>query len=238
MALSVLQTSALVGILKPGMKIASFGYPDIVAPLAAFEPILGYREPEYLPDSEAICRRHGIPPRKIPDAVSLFNIAGCELHVYDIVKERGVEILCDLNRQMFTRPAYDLVLDVGTAEHCFNIGQALMNMAGMVKVGGYILHENPHSGWGNHGFYSLHPTLFNDFYTQNGFEMFGCALSTRDGRSSNVPPTNRFRNSEESNVFAMASRRTIQDFVFPVQSKYAKLIAAAGQSGDRKVVNA
>lgn len=229
MALSVSQTIALAEVLKPGMKIASFGYPDMIA-----EPSLLAKfgvEPNYLKDSERICARHGIRARGIPDAVEFFKSFGCELDVYDIVQERGCEILCDLNNpipmMIGARQKYDIVLDVGTSEHCFNIGQALFNMAGLVKVGGYIIHENPHSSWGNHGFYSLHPTLFHDFYTQNGFELVKCQLTTREGRVFDVPSTKRYDNSHESNVFAMAKRKEAKSFKFPNQSKYAKLIADA-----------
>ena len=230
MALSVSQTAALGGILKPGMRIASMGYPDLIAPIPDI-PGLTYRD-----DSEAICKRHGLSPRQIPDAGSYFGLMGCKLDVYDIVRERGCEIICDLNNRLdpvLKAFNYDIVLDVGSVEHCFNIGQAMMNMAGMVKMGGYILHENPFN-MPNHGFYNLNPTFFSDFYNANGFELLECKLVTKDGCSADVPLTKRFKYGEgECNVFAMARRTSIQSFVFPVQSKYAKLIPAAVDSGER-----
>jgi len=229
MALSVSQTAALGGILKPGMRIASMGYPDLIAPIPDI-PGLTYRD-----DSEAICKRHGLSPRQIPDAGSYFGLMGCKLDVYDIVRERGCEILCDLNERL--DPAlkafnYDIVLDVGTAEHVFNIGQAMKNMSRMVKMGGYIIHENPFC-MGNHGFYGLNPTFFADFYAVNGFELLECKLVNRQGDAYSVPPTKRFRAvGEEMNVFAMARRVVIQTFVWPVQSKYAGLIPAARDLGE------
>ena len=182
MALSVSQTEALACILKPGMRVASMGYPDMIAPIEMIEQMLGDKK-EFVrshTDSFDICRRHGLVRRLIPDAHSFFRTLDCELDVYDIVQERGCEILCDLNSPFaFSKiesgiyldiyQSYDIVLDVGTVEHCFNIAQAIMNMAGLVKEGGFIIHENPHSGWGNHGFYNLNPTWYHDFYTANGF---------------------------------------------------------------------
>ena len=213
MALSVSQTKALAGVIKPGMKIASMGYPDIIAKIEMEG--LEYRE-----DSEAICRRHGLQPRQIPDAHSYFNIQGCGLDVYDIVKERGCEILCDLNEPLETGLSYDIVLDVGTVEHCFNISQAIKNMAGLVKEGGYIIHENPFN-WANHGFYNLNPTFFWDFYRENGFDVMECCLTTKAGEKAQVPLTQRFKFTEmEVNIFTMARRTKVQDFVFPMQSKY------------------
>ena len=77
---------------------------------------------------------------------------GIELDVYDITTERGFEIKTDLNFPLILEKSYDIVIDIGTLEHCFNIGQALMNMASLVGEKGFILHENPYN-WGNHGFY-------------------------------------------------------------------------------------
>lgn len=237
MALSLSQTEAVGRLVKPGMRVASFGYPDIIS--LTF-PV----EVEFRPDSEAICKRHGLPNRPIPDAHSYFKLLGAELDVYDVVKERGCEILCDLN-QIANRlvlmekylQSHDIVLDVGTAEHCFNIGQALINMAGAVKEGGYIIHENP-ANWGNHGFYNLNPTLFYDFYTQNGFRVEELKMVTRDGRSAQVPYTKRFKFAdEEANVFCVAKRVKVQSFTYPVQTKYKGLIPAAEDHRAKEIAN-
>jgi hypothetical protein len=223
MALSLSQTAALGHVLKPFMRVASMGYPDIIAEIGDM-PGLEYRE-----DSDAICKRHGLRPRRIPDAHSFFALRSCKLDVFDIVQERGCEILCDLNEPRnidYAEQMYDVVLDVGTSEHCFNIAQAMMNMAALVKVGGVIIHENPFS-CPNHGFYNLNPTFFADFYAANGFELLECKLASRDGGSAEIPHTKRFRMPEgavELNVFAMARRTALQEFVFPVQSKYKGLI--------------
>lgn len=229
MALSLLQTNALRNILKPGMLLASFGYPDLIAPeeLIFDGFYIGESSIEYRKDSEAICRRHGLKQRQIPDAHSFFKALACGLDVFDIVNERGCEIFCDLNYPIGIREPYDIVLDVGTVEHCFNIGLALMNMAIMVKEGGYIIHENP-ANWGNHGFYNLNPTLFADFYEQNGFEVQELKLVTRDGRTGIPNPVKRFKYpDEEVNIFCIAQRKSVRSFVYPVQTKYKSLIPAA-----------
>lgn len=250
MALSISMTAALAKVLKPGMRVASLGYPDMIAPeemIRAMLPdgaVTTYRE-----DSEAICARHGMRLRPIPDANAFFEQMGCELHVFDIVQERGQEILLDLNKDVLTRPfklpkielySYDVVLDVGTLEHCFNIAQAAFNVARLVGEGGYVIHENPFN-CGNHGFYSLNPTFYQDFYEANGFHVERCCLVTKDGRGAEIHRTKRFQfTGEECNVFAMAKRMAMTPLVFPVQSKYAKLIPAAGVPGDdeKEVANA
>lgn len=226
MALSLSQTEALGRLMSQGMKIASMGYPDIIAPTHMLQDMLGSKFDllEYRADSEAICARHMMENHQVPDAESFFKIMQCELDVFDIVNERGCEILIDLNHKLDDKylTQYDLVLDVGTAEHCFNIAQAVFNMAGLLKIGGVILHENPFN-WGNHGFYNLNPTWYADFYQTNGFKLLDIQLVAKDGNRSPVTHTKRFRFTEqEVNVFAVAQREEIKPFVYPCQTKYKR----------------
>jgi len=219
------------------MRVAAMGYPDIIAPLEMLAKIHDLEGLKYREDSLAICARHGLQNRQIPDAESFFKLCGCELDVYDIVQERGCEILCDLNEPLKVMKAYDLVLDVGTIEHCFNIAQAAFNMAGLVKLGGVIIHENPFN-WGNHGLYNLNPTWYADFYGANGFKLLECKLATREGRSAIIPHTRRFRFLEEEvNVFAMARRMDIVPMTYPTQTKYKSAIPAAVDNRAKEVAN-
>ena len=239
MALSISQTAALGPLLRAGARIAAFGYPDAIAPLEMFKDMLGERfsKLEYRLDSDAICKRHGLRDMDIPDSMSFFQLMGCSLVVYDIVKERGCEVLCDLNKPMNTTALYDIVLDVGTIEHCFNIAQAAINMANQVKVGGTIIHENPFCS-GNHGFYGMNPTWYADFYAANGFKLLDCRLVTRDGQSAHPHPTKRFVFTDgECNVFAAAQKLEKQTMVYPMQTKYAYAAPAAGENRAKEVVN-
>lgn len=203
------------------------GYPDVIYPEEALEKLVGacIKGLKYRPDSYTICQRHSIAYRPVPDAESLFELYGASLDVYDITDERGCEIICDLN---YPFPAnacgqYDYVLDVGTLEHCFNVAQALVNMACLLKVGGIVIHENPFN-WGNHGFYNLNPTLFHDFYTDNGFALLECVLLPRKGDCIvEISPTGRFRyTGDEANVFTIAQRIEEKEMNFPVQHKYRR----------------
>lgn len=58
---------------------------------------------------------------------------------------------------------YQLVIDTGTLEHCFNVGQAFMNVAVSVSIGGVILQAAPLNRF-NHGFWSFSPTADHDFF--------------------------------------------------------------------------
>lgn len=214
----------LVARLKEGQAIASMGYPDILYPPEKLKALLNGRSVTYREDSERICKRHGVPKHEVPDSESFFEAFGVSLDVYDIVQERGCEVLCDLNHPIPAEACgqYDYVLDVGTLEHCFNIAQALVNMACLVKVGGLIYHENPFS-WGNHGFYNLNPTLFHDFYTDNGFVVETCILLSKDGRQVEAPRTKRFiYEGPEANIHTIVRRVEEKEVSFPTQSKYRK----------------
>ncbi len=213
--------------IKEGSKVASMGYPDILASSKVVEQILGSKayKVEYRKDSEAICKRHGMNQHLVPDAASLFRLMGAKLDVFDVINERGCEIIADMNYPLAEQhiQQYDVVMDVGTLEHCFNIAQAGMNMAGLLRQGGCIFHENPFN-WGNHGFYGLNPTWYYDFYTQNGFELEDFRMLPREGGSiDKLPLTERFSYVKgEANLYAVARRKEIATLRYPVQTKYKR----------------
>lgn len=233
MALSTLLMRELCKRLKPGARIASMGYPDIIAPSKEIESILGAKcySIKYHGDSEAIGKWHGVE-QKIPDAHSFFELQGATLDVYDVVDHRGTEIIADLNKPFTVPRGYDFVIDVGTMEHCFNIGCAALNMAGILTKGGFILHENPYS-MGNHGLYSINPTFYADFYGQRGFRLHECWLVPRGHDPiKNVDRTRRFKyEGPEANMIAIAERTEVLPVRFVVQSKYKKMIPDAEDAG-------
>lgn len=246
MGLSTHMMKALCQRLKPGNRVASMGYPDILAPQKELESVLGARiyQLKRRGDSDWIGTWHGVK-NQIPDAHSFFSLLGAQLDVFDIEAHRGGEIQCDLNEPIGNRfmgssgplGYYDFVLDVGTMEHCFNIGQAAINMAGLLKAGGIILHENPYNQ-GNHGFYNINPTWYHDFYGQVGFELLEMVMIARNGEGDGtqvggVLKTKRFQfMGSEATMFAIAQREEILPIVFPTQSKYARMISAPA-AGDR-----
>lgn len=81
------------------------------------------------------------------------------------------EVTLDLNQNDTPgnlRDRFDLVLDSGTVEHIFNIGNALGHCLNMAKPGGRIIHLTPTSNAVNHGFFSVSPALYADFYRASG----------------------------------------------------------------------
>lgn len=86
----------------------------------------------------------------------------------------------DLNEEhehaVIPRNHYDVIINHGTAEHIFNIAQVFRTMHDCCADGGLMIHESPFTGWIDHGFYCLHPTLFYDVAAANNYEIVLIAL--------------------------------------------------------------
>lgn len=75
---------------------------------------------------------------------------------------------------------FDLVINHGTAEHIFNIAHVFSTMHDRCIDGGVMIHESPFTGWIDHGFYCLQPTLFYDVAAANGYEIVLVAIEQID----------------------------------------------------------
>lgn len=96
----------------------------------------------------------------------------------DFADLEGPTLVHDLNQSVPDgwRGRYGLVVDGGTIEHIFDVRAVFANIAGLLRVGGEVLHICPVSGWINHGFYQINPCLLYDFYDANGFDVAGSYL--------------------------------------------------------------
>ena len=199
-------------------KVLSLGYPDILARLEEIQHIFGYTPTRFSNHNEW----HGIE-HPLPDTLELFEQVGATLTVVDFTPERGMERIADLNYP-HDLGKFDLVIDPGTLEHCFHIGQALMNAANAVKAGGKIFHLSPVSMI-NHGFYNLCPTLYFDFYTQNGWKVEEITLvpivHLNGEVSGNIDPKVNFL------LRALVTRKTEGQLMVPIQAKYVNKLQAA-----------
>jgi hypothetical protein len=200
-----LNTRALEN-LRPYLKgsVLSLGYPDLIAKAATLQEIFksGDRETK-----------------------AAFERIGCTLRCVDFYRLKGVDKVVDLNEPV-DLGKYDLVIDPGTIEHCFNVAQAFKNAAQAVKVGGFIFHIGSLS-MVNHAFYSFSPTLFPDFYGANGFELVMLQGSHKDGVPIPIHPYQRMKIPEECVIHCIARKVEEKETRWPIQWKYRK------QYGDR-----
>lgn len=155
-----------------------------------------------------------------PDPYDLVEQAGGKLTCVDAIAHDGREVVADLNYP-HDLGEFDLVIDAGTTEHCFNVGQAITTAANSVKVGGRILNTNPLS-MGNHAFYNFCPTLFTDFYSANGFKVELLEVRDRMGEGEKMPfhPQGRFPVGNNWAIYCMAKRLEKLPLVYPIQGKY------------------
>jgi len=75
----------------------------------------------------------------------------------------------DLNLPLDLNRRFEVVINHGTAEHIFNIAQVFRTIHDFTVPGGLMIHESPFTGWIDHGFYSLQPTLFFDLAACNHY---------------------------------------------------------------------
>ena len=203
-----------------GAKILSLGYPDLMASVGEIEQLFHYTPTKF---TEAHKWHKTKDP--MPESMEMFWHIGAEITIVDFTSEHGVEKIADLNHPQ-ELGQFDLVIDPGTLEHCFNIGQAFINAANAVKVGGVIFHLSPMTML-NHGFYNLNPTLFNDFYFQNGWEVR--ELKILPSSYPILHSTKRFDMHTEYLMRVLVERTNGAELRFPVQTKYLKKMAAKNE---------
>lgn len=134
--------------------------------------------------------KHGVRLRKLPvelhrepslsskafvsDDWLLKSMGFDEIIRVDYSNYESSDVLMDLNladTPPELKNRFDVVLDSGTLEHVFDIGAGFRHCARMVRHGGRVIHLTPSSNCVEHGFYSVSPTLFVDFYSASGFDI-------------------------------------------------------------------
>lgn len=202
-----------------GAKILSLGYPDILATQEECREIFGV-DPRGTINAGA---QHNVQ-RPLVETMELVKLLGSTLDCIDVYKWRGFEMVLDLNEPTGLG-RYDLVIDPGTTEHCFNVGQAIMNAANAVRVGGRIYHSPPLVML-NHGFWNFSFTALQDFYKQNGWkiELYevrapGADKAAPVSEDVAVSRNNKIPTAEMGLVF-MAQRLTAAELRWPTQRKY------------------
>jgi hypothetical protein len=211
--------------LAPHLRDAAIlclGHPDVLATPAEVEELF-HVKPTREADNGI---HHSIVDRKLVDTQEFFSLLGSSLDCVDVYAFRGTERIVDLNYPA-ALGAYDLVIDPGTTEHCFSIGQAMLNAANAVKVGGRIYHSPPMT-MPNHGFYNVCPTMLWDFYTQNGwrietYEAHSGKHAVKIGFEQAVSRNIKIGN--EVSIICVAQRLTDAALKFPTQSKYLAMQA-------------
>lgn len=173
MALNYREIDIILGLIKSFSEppsVLCLGYPDILIP-----PEMWPKEWITVPTRTiANWIDHGKPEHQgkpMLMAKSLLKSLGAsQVTVYDIAGERDYTV--DLNYPT-RRIGFDIIIDPGTLEHCFNISQALVNVNQLLHVGGFVYHQAA-IAYPNHGFWSISPIAFYKFYEMRGYQQERC----------------------------------------------------------------
>jgi len=168
--------------------------------------------------------------------VALFEALGATtVHSLDYTGTLNATIACDLNHPLQSETLagkYDVVLDGGTLEHCFNVGVYMETVVRLLRVGGRVLHTSPCQGYANHGFYNFQPTFFFDFYGANGFDDMRCFIFEHldenyysENCQVQITPVSALETGFASRnntlvIFSARKAREARAISFPLQSVY------------------
>jgi hypothetical protein len=130
-------------------------------------------------EQHRMARRHVIAPELLADRQTeglLRRIGSTEVLSLDVSDYEGCDIVFDLTQDLARRAdlgprllsRFDTVLDYGTSEHVFNVGQALVNAWNMLNETGAYIFDLPVTGWASHGLYQFSPNFFHSL-GQTGF---------------------------------------------------------------------
>lgn len=207
-----------------GAEVLSLGYPELLVQADRIEKWFGYS-----PSRFTKAPQHG-KDFQIPETREFMEKVVKSFECVDVARIQGTERIVDLNYAQ-DLGEFDFVIDPGTLEHCFNVSQGLLNAAGAVRAGGRIMHISPVS-MVNHGFWNFCPTLYHDFYRQNGWTVELLEIYENKGGAESIGSlkdmeTSRYQVGPEQGVVCVARRGEKKPFVFPVQSKYKRMLARA-----------
>lgn len=142
----------------------------------------------------------------------------------------------DLNNRLPPLGKFDLVINHGTAEHVFNIAQVFVSMHDACKVGGLMVHESPFTGWLDHGFYCLQPTLFYDLAAANAYQIVSVHIEEIKSRFIHEIPSRNHMTEFISNgpinnamLFVVLRKTSEKAFTIPMQGYYSQTISAEGK---------
>lgn len=178
----------------------------------------------------------------ITDALHAFDVAAC---IYEVTIQPSHVVAIDgdpcapgslkldLNHPIELNDQFDVVVNHGTAEHIFNIANVFRLMHDSTKCGGLMIHESPFTGWVDHGFYCLQPTLFWDLASANQYEIVGVWVEHLKSRTHFPVPSREYllqlRKQEQlpddSMLFVVFRKTTDYAFEVPMQGIYAGTVS-------------
>ena len=122
---------------------------------------------------------------EISDLMFFEGIGFTNVHSVDASAYEGADFVHDLNQPGLSDIVdgpYDMVFDIGTMEHIFNVPNVLKNIFDVVKVGGSVIHVSPANNVVDHGYYQFSPMLFHEYYAANQYKIVRCMFTEESAK--------------------------------------------------------
>ncbi|NJD24015.1 MAG: class I SAM-dependent methyltransferase [Betaproteobacteria bacterium] len=162
--------------------------------------------------------RFGLQANGFSNAADLYRSLGFDCYkCIDASGQHGA-LVFDLNKDLREHygfvETFDLVTNLGTAEHCFNQFSVFKNLHDLCRPGGIVIHALPAQGNVNHGFYNYHPRFFGDLAIANGYEIVDLSF-TVDYKSEMMKYSKaEFQRWDSHDILFYATLRKISDAPF------------------------
>ena len=150
----------------------------------------------------------------------------------------------DLNNPVSLEKRFNVLLNLGTGEHVFNVYQFFKTGHDLTVPGGIMIHGSmPFTGWYDHGFYSFHPTFYWDMAISNEYEVIALVyaelsppkLVQIDTPDQVVDMAEKKQIARHSLLYAILRKAHVErDFSHPMQGYYADSISAARKAAWNK----
>lgn len=173
---------------------------------------------------------------KITDDYFFKSIGFSDVLSVEYGVSESADYVLDLNNEVeeYLFNKFDLIYDGGTCEHIFNIPVCFSNICKMLKTGGRIIHEAGSSGTIDHGFYSMQPTLFYDFYITQNFLINSCkvVVLNKDSRFNSLAEEINYVSGmfDYDKTWALSNENIYNTFFVASKEEYFEKIKTPQQS--------
>lgn len=182
----------------------------------------------HIKGAAVLCLGYPEHPEKVDTVRWLREKGAKSVDVVDVIAHFGIERIVDLNVEQVWPRAYDLVINPGTLEHCFNIGMAWTNAWRALAVGGYLMQVVP-ATMINHGFWNVSPVAIFDWCATNGGEVLETLFATNGKASEWWPAKNpermkrdRYQLPPEIVMYALCRKTSETPIRWPAQGVYRR----------------
>ncbi len=222
------------------ITVGSIGYPDLIIRRDHLHLLSSTKLSRSIINDKKALKWHNLD-QSIYTPLSIENFciqSGIEFEYIDINQGTGsadnfqyIDLNLPLPQQYYCK--YDLLIDSGTAEHCFNVGKVFENYFHMLKPGGILIQYMPFLS-PNHGFWSINPTAIYDMARVNPIKIIQMKINAYKSYSyyfDCIPSEVKYHSFKRFNLLPALSAGVVlaefcykklskSIFKFPIQSKY------------------